>query len=382
MLFRFIDLGRAPIFTHVDSYFGQGIVGGPMFSSREIGQRCAEAAVRILNGELPGDVKMPPVGLAKPVYDWRQLQRWKISEASLPAGSEIRFREPTIWDQYRREIIAICVALVLQTGLIVWLLYEHRRRNLAELRSRESIAELTYMNRRAAAGELSASIAHEVSQPLTAISTTAAAALAWLRRKPPDLEEVQASLEDIAEASNRAAGIIKSVRAMYRKDTQPGLVDVNRIITTVLGLARIEIQRHRIDVLTELGPVPVLSGDSVQLQQVVLNLIMNAIEAMQSTTQRVLRIQSEMTNAGAARLSIEDTGTGIGPTDMDRIFNPMFTTKSAGMGMGLSICRTIIEAHKGRIWAETRPGLGSIFRIELPVGRTHENVGQSQFVSA
>lgn len=382
MLFRFIDLGRAPIFTHVDSYFGQGIVGGPMFSSREIGQRCAEAAVRILNGELPGDVKMPPVGLAKPVYDWRQLQRWKISEASLPAGSEIRFREPTIWDQYRREIIAICVALVLQTGLIVWLLYEHRRRNLAELRSRESIAELTYMNRRAAAGELSASIAHEVSQPLTAISTTAAAALAWLRRKPPDLEEVQASLEDIAEASNRTAGIIKSVRAMYRKDTQPGLVDVNRIITTVLGLARIEIQRHRIDVLTELGPVPVLSGDSVQLQQVVLNLIMNAIEAMQSTTQRVLRIQSEMTNAGAARLSIEDTGTGIGPTDMDRIFNPMFTTKSAGMGMGLSICRTIIEAHKGRIWAETRPGLGSIFRIELPVGRTHENVGQSQFVSA
>jgi len=382
MLFRFIDLGRAPIFTHVDSYFGQGIVGGPMFSSREIGQRCAEAAVRILNGELPGDVKMPPVGLAKPVYDWRQLQRWKISEASLPAGSEIRFRESTIWDQYRREIIAICVALVLQTGLIVWLLYEHRRRNLAELRSRESIAELTYMNRRAAAGELSASIAHEVSQPLTAISTTAAAALTWLRRKPPDLEEVQASLEDIAEASNRTAGIIKSVRAMYRKDTQPGLVDVNRIITTVLGLARIEIQRHRIDVLTELGPVPVLSGDSMQLQQVVLNLIMNAIEAMQSTTQRVLRIQSEMTNAGAARLSIEDTGTGIGPTDMDRIFNPMFTTKSAGMGMGLSICRTIIEAHKGRIWAETRPGLGSIFRIELPVGRTHENVGQSQFVSA
>lgn len=370
-----------PILVDVESLVGFGATGGFVLDNVAYGREVAALAVRILGGAGAAANPIAVSEFTKPVFDWRQLERRQVKASSLPAGSEVLFQPPSMWEQHRAEILVACAAFLVQTALIGWLIYEHRRRNLAEIQSRETIAELTYLNRRAAAGELSASIAHEVSQPITAISTTAAAALTWLRRKPPDLAEALASLEDILEASNRVGGIIKSIRAMFKKDTQPGPVDVNRIITTVLEIARIEIQKHKIEVVTELAPLPVLSGDAVQLQQVMSNLIMNAIEAMQSATRRVLRIVSELTDAGAARISIEDTGPGIDASDMKRIFNPMFTTKSAGMGMGLSICRTIIQAHGGRIWAEPRPGGGSMFQIELPVGAAPERVEQSELAS-
>jgi signal transduction histidine kinase len=317
----------------------------------------------------------------KVMFDWRQMQRWKISESSLPAGSEIRFRQPTVWDQYREQIIAICSALVLQAGLIAWLLNERRRRNRAEIQSREAIAELMYMNRRATAGELSASIAHEVNQPLTAISAMAGAALAWLRRDTPDLKEIRECLDDIVQESQRAGGIIHSVRSMFRKDTQLGSVDINGITILVLELARIEVQKHKVEVQTQFGELPPHTGDPVQLQQVILNLVMNAIEAMHSTASRVLRVTSESIT-GAVKLSISDTGTGVEASNVGRIFNPMFTTKSTGMGMGLSICRTIVESHHGRIWAEARPGGGTIFRIELPVVATAKQAERAQRMPA
>jgi signal transduction histidine kinase len=364
------EAARVPVYGFLDQYLGRGIVGGSLYSFAVHGAETANLALRILANSAGSEPSLLEAPADKVMFDWRQMQRWKISEARLPAGSEIRFRDQTIWDRYREQIIAICVALAFQAGLILWLLYEHRRRNLAEIQSRESLAELTYMNRRATAGELSASIAHEVSQPLTAISVTVAAALAWLRRKPPELGQVHASLEEIAEASNRAGDIVKSIRAIFKKETQPGRVDVNQIITTVLDLARIEIHKHNIELRTELAPLPTITGDGVQLQQVILNLIMNAIEAMQQTRQQVLSITSELSNADAVRLSVEDTGSGIDPANMERIFSPMFTTKSAGMGMGLSICHSIIESHHGRIWVEPRPAGGSIFWIELPVGGT------------
>jgi signal transduction histidine kinase/ABC-type uncharacterized transport system substrate-binding protein len=374
-------VANAPIFSFDDSFFGKELVGGPMHSVLEGCRQTAAVAVRILGGEKAGDIKTPPLGFAPPKFDWREMRRWGISENVLPPNSEIYFREPTAWQRYRPQILTVSAAVLAQTALIAWLIYEHRRRNLAEVRSRNAIAELTYMNRRAAAGELSASIAHEVNQPLTAISAMAGAGLALLRRDMPDLKAIRECFDEIVQESQRAGGIIHSVRSMFRKDTQLGSVDINRITILVLELARIEIYKHKVSVQTQFADLPPLTGDPVQLQQVILNLVMNAIEAMHSTASRVLRITSE-SMAGVVKLSIMDTGTGVDPSNVDRIFNPMFTTKSAGMGMGLSICGTIVENHHGRIWVEARPGGGTIFHIELPVVSTSKQAERAQRMPA
>jgi C4-dicarboxylate-specific signal transduction histidine kinase len=297
------------------------------------------------------------------------MQRWGVSESSLPAGSEIRFRDPALWEQYWMQIIAICAAILVQTALITWLIHEHRRRHLAEVRSRQSMAELTFMNRRAAAGELSASIAHEVNQPLTGIATRAGAALRWLRAEKPDLEKVGASLEQIVTASHRAADIVTSIRAMFRKDTSERLpVDINSLIQTVLSIVRIDLQKNGVEVRRWFDErLPIVQGDKVQLQQVVLNLIMNAIEAMQSAQTRVLTVRTDHPKPGTVRVSIQDTGAGIHPSDLNQIFKPLFTTKASGTGMGLAICHSIIERHNGRIWGSPGETGGSIFQFELPV---------------
>ena len=367
---RVSEAANAPVYGFLDQYLGRGIVGGSLYSVSVLGAETAKLVLRVLANSAQSEPSLLEPPASRLTFDWRQMTRWGISKSSIPAGSEIRFHDPTVWDQYSREISAIGVAFVLQAGLIFWLLYEHRRRNRAEIASRESIAELTYMNRRAAAGELSASIAHEINQPLTAISVTAAAALTWLRREPPDLKEAKESLEDIVADAQRAGEIVKSVRGMYRKDTQVGPVDINGVAATVLELARIELQKHKITVHEQFGHLPPVTGDAIQLQQVILNLIMNAIEAMHATTPRILSVKTETNGGSAMRVSIEDTGAGIDPSNIGRIFKPMFTTKANGIGMGLSICQTIIENHHGRIWAEARPGAGSTFQFELPIART------------
>jgi signal transduction histidine kinase len=203
---------------------------------------------------------------------------------------------------------------------------------------------------------------------LTGIVTRAGAALRWLRAETPNLEKAGAALEQIVAASLRAAEIVASVRAMFRKDTSERLpVDINGLIVTVLAIVRIDLQKNGVELQTQLDErVLVAEGDKVQLQQVVLNLVMNAIEAMQSVRPRVLKVKSEQSKPEMVHVSIEDTGTGIDPANLDRVFKPLFTTKATGMGMGLSICRSIIESHGGRIWVSPGVVRGSIFQFELP----------------
>jgi signal transduction histidine kinase len=155
---------------------------------------------------------------------------------------------------------------------------------------------------------------------------------------------------------------------MFRKDAPvKNLVDIDKVIRTVLDLVRIELQRHRIDVRTDLNySLPMVTGNSVQLQQVILNLVMNAIESMYSANSRVLTVRSDLTVTGEIEVSIEDTGSGIDPSDFPRVFDPLFTTKGSGMGMGLAICRSIIENHGGRISASSGSNGGSVFRFALP----------------
>jgi len=365
---RLHALGKAPIFSYVDSNFGRGLVGGALLSSEDVARQAAAVAIRILKGETAGNIKTPTLGLSAPVYDWRELQRWGISEAALPPGSIVRFRQPAVWQVYRWELTALGVAMLVQAAMITWLLLEHRRRQRAEVLARNTLSELMHMNRVATAGELSASLAHEVNQPLTGISARAGAALRWLAAEKPDIDKARTALSHIVSASHRASEIVTSVRAMFRKDSgERDPVDINALILTVLDLARIELRKHNVEVQTDLDEtLPRVECDRVQVQQVVLNLVMNAIEAMNAAQPRVLRIRSSLSKPYVMNVLVEDTGSGIDPANRDRIFKALFTTKASGMGMGLSICHSIIENHKGRIWASAAAGKGSIFQFELP----------------
>src|SRR6476660_9305470 len=365
-LTRLHAVANAPIFSYDESFFGNAIVGGPLLLAADTGRQTAAVAIRILNGEKPGEIRAPVVQFASPVFDWRELQRWGISKNSLPPGSEILFRSPTAWEQYRGYILAFFAAILIQSALILWLVYEHWRRQRAEILARNTMSELAHVNRVATVGELSASIAHEVRQPLAAMLANAEGALRWLKKGK--LEEVRAGLKDIVSEGFRANDIITNLRALFKHDVQEKThVNINKLVSSVLALVVIDLQKHEIEFQTQLDDkIPQALGNQAQLQQVILNWVMNAIEAMSSSQTRVLRIKTELSQPNTVRVSVEDTGMGIKPSDVDRLFKPLFTTKARGMGMGLSICQSIIENHDGRIWVTAGANGGSNFQFELP----------------
>jgi len=219
-------------------------------------------------------------------------------------------------------------------------------------------------------GQLAASIAHEVNQPLAAIVADANASLNWLAAAEPELERVRETLTAIATDGHRAADVIQRIRQLATK-TEPrkARLDVNDVVREVVALVRAEVARYEITLtLDAAATLPPVVGDRVQLQQVVLNLVMNAIEAMASVTgrPRTLVIRCERQD-DVARVAIHDTGVGIRASDLDRVFGAFFTTKPSGMGMGLSISRSIIEAHGGRLWAAPNEPHGAIFQFSLPL---------------
>jgi signal transduction histidine kinase len=362
------ETANRPIVVDAETYFGGGATGGLLVSPEQIGQTAGRLALRIIQGESPSNIPITQGDPPRPVFDWRQLQKWNISEDRLPPGSNVRFRQPSAWQQYKSHILAATALVFFQSALIVLLLGEHRRRHSAEIATRNTMSQLAQVNRLATAGEISASIAHEVNQPLTGIVTKANAALRWLAADKPDLEKAQAALAQIVSAGHRASNIITSVRSMLRKETQEkSPVDINKLIWTVLGLVWIDLRKHEIELDTKLNEqMPSVQGNEVQLQQVILNLITNAIESMHSVEHRVLRVRSESRGPDEVHVSIEDTGTGIDHSNLDSIFKPMFTTKVTGMGMGLAICRSIIESHGGRIWISHGSEKGSAFHFTLP----------------
>jgi signal transduction histidine kinase len=364
------EVANRPIFVDIDSDLGRGAVGGLVIAAAPVGDEAAKLALRVLNGESASSIPVAVGNFDRPIFDWRQLQRWGISEARLPPGSEIQFRDPTAWEQYSTQIMLIAATLLFQTMLIIGLFYEHRRRRSAESVSRIAMTKLADLNRVATAGELTAAIAHEVNQPLAAMVANANAGLRWLANKVPDLDEARTAMNRIVSAGHRASEVIGSIRAIFRNDGQERTtVDLNDVIQDVLGLVGGELQAQGILVHIELTRLlPSVLGHSGQLQQVILNLVRNAADAMNSVSDRtrVLRVKSAIHDPDRVLVSVEDSGTGIDPKNVDHIFDSFFTTKAQGMGMGLSICRSIIEAHDGRLWASLGDGHGSVFNIQLP----------------
>ena len=371
-LARLHAVANAPIFSYDESFFGNEIVGGPLLSVLEVSRQTAAVAVRILGGEKAGDIEVSPVGFASPKFDWREMQRWGISESLLPVKSEVRFREPTVWDQYHRQLVMIGTVLLLQTALIGVLLHENRRRRRAEASASKLQSDLARMNRFASAGEMSASIAHEIRQPLAAIANNGSASLNWLKRKVPDLDEVRILLQDIIKESHRADDIIKSVRAMFRNDSPTRRqINLNELIRQVITITAGSIKSNNIMLdanLTDDVP-PLVMADPVQLQQVILNLIMNAVEAMSRSgdSARILQLRSQLDGAGTVLIKVADSGPSIDPKVAERMFQPFFTTKPGGMGMGLAICKTIIQQHGGSLTASAGKPHGMEFQIVLPI---------------
>jgi C4-dicarboxylate-specific signal transduction histidine kinase len=239
-----------------------------------------------------------------------------------------------------------------------------------ELRYREALLELAHANRVATMGQLTASIAHEVNQPLAAVVANAEAGLRWLKRGTPDLEAASRSFEGIIGDGKRASEVIRRVRALANKTSLEKVpLDANDVVRETIPLLQRELISHQVLLRMELAPtLPMILGDRVQLQQVIINLVMNGIESMQSVTDRPreLVIRSGQDETEQVLVGVTDCGVGISAENADRLFTPFFTTKSSGMGMGLSICRSIIDAHGGRLWATACEPRGALFQFTIP----------------
>jgi C4-dicarboxylate-specific signal transduction histidine kinase len=245
---------------------------------------------------------------------------------------------------------------------------ENLRRS--EQRYREAQMALAHSNRITTMGQLTASIAHEVNQPISGVVTNAYAALRFLDGHPPDLGEIREALEDIIKDGNRAAGVISRIRALIKKaPPRTDDLEINEVILEVVGLTQGQMMKNGVSLQTQLAAnLPMVKGDRIQLQQVLLNLIINAIEAMSGVHEgtRELLIGTQKDASSEVMVTVQDSGPGLDPESFHRLFDPFYTTKNDGMGMGLSICRSIIEAHGGKMWASSNDGAGATFQFSLP----------------
>jgi signal transduction histidine kinase len=364
-------ISAAPVFGYYETYLGFGIAAGQMESYEDEGRLLAEQVLAALAGA-PSDpsrvlLKTPNRCMA----DARALQRWSLDELRLPDGCEVRFAEQSVWRQYGWPIAVALAIIAGEMALIVALLTQRRRRRVAEAELRERLSELTHITRRVSMGELSASIAHEIKQPLTSIHLNASAGAMMLGAEPPQLDEMADILDDIKSDGQRAIDIIDRIRNMVRKvEVDMRSLDLNEAIQQIIKVLASEAAVRGVFVEVELEPgLPRVSADSVQLQQVILNLALNAMDAIHDLPidKRLLTIRSRRANDREAEVSVTDSGAGIAEESIRSIFEPFVTTKPGGMGMGLAISRTIIEAHGGEIHAENSSAGGAVFKFTLPL---------------
>jgi PAS domain S-box-containing protein len=472
-------------------------VGGRLISLEDSGRQAAQVALRLLRGEKAGTIKPPAPEGVRLVYDWRELRRWGISPASLPAGSEVRFRVPTFWEQYKWQLIGIHAVCVIE-GILIFALLRNRRRlrrtqrELRQSEERLSLAtnsanvgvwswhipsgdieataeckqmfgfaatepvnfakflarvhpddraqvqravekamknravydtqyriqlpdgrvrwiaargrgqyvdesvnnmlgvllditerkqaeaevqqhrqELAHVSRVSIMGELSASMAHELNQPLTAILTNAQAAQRFMASGKADMNEFREILKDIAHDTTRARDVIRHLRALVKKSESDFThLDIGETIREVVGFLHGDRVARNVRVVLELATgLPPVCGDRIQLQQVMINLLLNAFDALTNTPvpERSVVVATVLDSSQLIHITVRDNGTGIPADKLHALFEPFYTTKSEGMGMGLTVSRSIIEAHRGRIWAENNSEGGATFHITLPV---------------
>ena len=280
---------------------------------------------------------------------------------------------PSFWERYRWQSLAVIAVILIQAALISILLHERRRRSDAESDARSRLTELAHVGRQATAGEMSSSIAHELNQPLGAILTNAETAELILNSPSPDLVEVKEILADIRRDDQRASQVILRMRSFLKRTPfELKYIDLNDVMREAFGFLAAQASNGNVALYFQASPeaLPV-RGDAVQLQQVILNLVVNSMEAMSSIPYgRAVIGRAGLNDGSSATITISDSGPGIPSEKLIEVFDPFFTTKGQGLGIGLSIARTIVQAHKGRIWAENHPDGGAVFYLSLPLAHS------------
>jgi signal transduction histidine kinase len=369
----------APMYTQLASYIGEGVVGGSVLRFDDEAVRTARLVVRVLRRR--AGEPMPPVELIANAFvaDWRQLQRWGLSEARLPQGTELVFREPTLWQRYRMVVLLTLGVIGAEAVLIGSLLAERRRRKRAQLvaeeqrrRADETRRQVAHIGRVALVGELTATMSHELRQPLAAIRMNAEAGAKIVARDTGQFGDEEREIcgeifSEIVADDVLASDIITRVRALVRREELPHQpVDLNEICRTSTRLFQHDASTRHAEITLTLDPsVPTVTGDPVQLQQVVLNLIVNALDASSASTSPQVTI-STIARGDEVEVAVRDNGPGLTPDVRQHLFESFFTTKPQGLGLGLPIVQSIIERHHGRVRAENADLGGAIFRVIMP----------------
>jgi signal transduction histidine kinase len=344
-------------------------VGGSIVEFEDIGRDAARMTTRLLRGGTAPATPVPSFATALPRFDARQLARWRLDERRLPQDSQVMFREPSLWQQYRWHVAGAAGLIGAQAALIVTLVVQRRRRREAEAAALRLLGQLAHLDRVAAMGQLASSLAHELSQPLTAILANAQAANRLLARPQPDLEELRACVGDVISDDRRASEMIRGMwKLLKRTDVVSAPLRLNDLAANMIELVANDALLHEVTLqFLPAADLPVAYGDGVQIQQVILNLLTNAITAAANggAPDRRVTVWTLAATASYVELGVHDSGKGIPEADLGRVFEPFFTTKVDGLGMGLAISHTIVEAHGGRLLVENDPAGGAIFRVHL-----------------
>jgi signal transduction histidine kinase len=358
-----------PVFTPLGLALGRGVVGGSIVEFEDIGRDAARVATQLLRGGTAFATPVPTFATALPRFDARQLARWRLDERRLPEDSQVLFREPTLWQQYRWHVAGAAALIGAQAALIVTLLIQRRRRREAEAAAKRLLSQLAHSDRVAGMGQLASSLAHELSQPLTAILANAQAAKRLLASPQPDVEELRACVADVISDDHRASEVIRRMRKLLKRTDFVGMpLSLDDLAANTIQLVANDALLHAVTIeFRPAGDLPVVNGDGVQIQQVILNLLTNAIAAAanEGAANRRVTVWTAVATAPYVELGVHDSGKGILEADLSRVFEPFFTTKVDGLGIGLAISHTIVEAHGGRLLVANDPAGGAIFRVHL-----------------
>jgi signal transduction histidine kinase len=370
---KLAETSKAPMYSAYGSLMGLGIVGGSITRASEAkAYAVGETARRLLNGESAAAIPHTPAAQPGCAVDWRAVQHWNLDASRIPTACRVLFRDTSLVSRHQAEVLALIVLAALLGSLSTGWVRQRRRGERAEAVVQKQREELAHAGRLVSAGQLTASITHELNQSLTAILSNAEAGSILLSQDNPPLSEIKQILDDIGADDLRAAEVIRRLRGLLTKSViETQSVFPNEIISDTLKLLEPLTKSLQITVTTRLmDPAPVLEGDRVQLQQVLLNLLMNAMEATKESPLecRRISIHSDVDSESNYSVSISDSGPGIPPEQISNLFKPFFSTKPKGMGLGLFLVRTIVEAHGGQVGASS-DGVGATFHVTFPFNK-------------